>query len=189
MASYSYMPKSLSRRVGRLFGAALNWFPDEASGTNIQRGRASSLFLRHLDFLIARDLSTVAQSKEASLGITIKKKVQHRINLLEQGDWLAAVAEALADAQIARLEAARRRTDAAIEDPQVLQDKGFETCISKVMGGSVRAGHRVIKSSGIHQACLETGALMASKFVTCEEGSTMADRPDLRQRARLAKAP
>ena len=97
LASYNYVPKSLSRRVGRLFGAALNWFLDEASGTSLQRGRAASLFLRHLDFLIARDMSTVIKSKEGSLGVTIKRKVQHRINLLEQGDWPAAVAEALAE--------------------------------------------------------------------------------------------
>ena len=126
--------------------------------------------MKHLDFLIARDLSSVTHNKDAaSIGLAIKKTVQHRIHMLEQGDWLSAVAEAQADAQAANREAAKRRTAAAVEDAQVLQDRCFGTCISKVMGGSVRAGHRVLKSPGIHPASLETGSLMASTFVTCEE--------------------
>ena len=92
------------------------------------------MFLRHLDVLIARDLSSVTHSKDAmSGGLAIKKTVQHRVHLLEQGDWLAAVAEALVDAETATKEAATRRTAAAAEDPYVLQSRGFETCISKVM--------------------------------------------------------
>ena len=123
------------------------------------------------------------------MGLAIEKTVQHRVRLLEQGDWLAAVSEALEDAKTAKKEAAKRRAAAAAEDPDVLQNRCFETCISKVMCGSVRAGHRVLKTPRIHPACPETGSLMATKFITSEEASTLADKPDLRQRARMAKAP
>ncbi len=51
-ASYSYVPKSLARRVGRLVSAALSWFGDEASASDQQRQlcAAASLFLKHLGF-------------------------------------------------------------------------------------------------------------------------------------------
>ena len=189
--SYNFVPKSLTRRIGRLFGAALNWFLEEAAGTNLQRGRAASLFLRHLDFLIARDLSAVTQEKETktTVGLATKRTVQQRVHRLEQGKWLEALADALVDAELARQAAARRRTTAAVQDAEAVTHRSYETCIAKTMGGSVRAGHRVLKSSGIHPASVETGELMASKFVTSSESDTLGSRPDLKRRARQAKAP
>jgi hypothetical protein len=103
------------------------------------------------------------------------------------GDWLAAVAEALEDAHTAKEEAARRRTTAAAEDPDVLQSRCFETCTAKVLSGSVRAGHRVLRSSGMHPAPPDTCAHMATKCIVGAEA--MASKPGLKRRARMAKAP
>ena len=53
----------------------------------------------------------------------------------------------------------------------------------------MRAGHRVLKSSGIHPASPETCALVASKLIVGAEASTLASKPGLRRQARMAKAP
>ncbi len=106
------------------------------------------------------------------------------MHLLEQGDWLA-----LDDTRTAKEEAARRCTTAAAEDPDVLQCRCFETCVAKILNGSVRAGHRMLKSSGIHPASPETCALMATEFIVGAVASTLAGKPGLKRRAHLAKAP
>ncbi len=145
-------------------------------------------FSSTLIFIIARDLGSATHCKDKDaerVGLATKKTVQHRVHLLE----LAAIKEALDDARTAKEEAARRRTTAAAEDPDVLQSSCFETCTAKVLNGSVRAGHRVLKSSGIHPASPETCALVASKLIVGAEASTLASKPGLRRKARMAKAP
>ena len=76
---------------------------------------------------------------------------------------------------------------ATAEDTSELQKKQLESCIFKVMHGDARTGRRVLGSSGVHPASLQTVDLMKGKFVVDPARDTIAQRPGLSQRAARCK--
>ena len=189
VSSYLFVPKALSRRVGRLFAMAVGWFNDETSSGNLLHGESASLFLRHLDFLVARDMASVDDVQVERETGYIKKIVRYRVQLLEQGEWLRVLDEALLDASAAKLKATSRRVTAASDDPELAHIRKFEACVYKTLHGSVQAGRRILRSTGVHPSCPETVSLMTAKFATDHKCNTLAGRPDLIQKAKSCRAP
>ena len=198
LSTYAFLPKGLTRRYVKLATVAIEWFVSEIEkGSALhspERARAAALFLKHLDFIIARDVShgnssNGVEAQKESEASSVNQVVRERLQLLEQGKWLELLALVQVDCAAAAHGAATRRTVAGSDDAEALKAQRYESCVFKCTNGDVRTAHRILKSNGLHPPCDETVKLMASKFVTEPQRDSMAHKPGLLQRARRCKAP
>ena len=119
----------------------------------------------------------------------VSRVIRSRLQVLEQGKWLDAVDEALVDVEAADFRSAQRRTEAQSLDEEMPMTSTLEAAIFKILHGDTRTGHRVLRSHGLHPPCPETARLMQSKFITDPAKDSIAQEPDLRNRAWRCKAP
>ena len=172
LPTYTFVPKSLVRRYAVLATSVFEWWLKEASdGTDGDRARAVSLFLRVFDFAVTRDVriqnkGNSLQETQKDEGVSVAKQIKSRIQRLEAGFWLAELEEALRDNSNAQEKAAERRVVAAAQDVEADSTRNLETCLFKVLNGGARTGRRVLESSGVHPASPITVDRMAHKFAT-----------------------
>ena len=173
LTTHMFIPKGLVQRYSSFVTSVLTWWISEIEdGSALHepiRAQCATLFLKNLDFLIARDIRPCSDSSglepnQAIDSAQISKTVRSRVQVLEQGRWLEAVDHALADAEAARVRAASRRTETQIEDDESRQTRKFEDAVHKVLHGDTRTGRRVLQSSGLLPASVETTRLFQSKF-------------------------
>ena len=198
LSTYMFVPKSLVKRYATLATEALEWWVREIeSGAALHSplsAKAATLYLKHLDTIIARDATSLVERTGVDVGLEhetskVVQVVRARLQLLEQGQWLEAVDCALRDAEAAACKAAERRTRTATDDQSSIKCHMYEACLHKAINGDTRTAHRVLRSNGLHPPCPETVGMMNAKFVTDQDLDTLSRQPALVQRARRCKAP
>ena len=197
--TYNFIPKSLTRRYGKLAAVAFRWWFDEVqqngTGSNDESRIAATLFLHHFDYIISRDTQMLDERHKLQVGqekdyIHCAKIVRERMQRMEQGYWLDEVAAAVSDSEQAQNYMNQQRVVPSEADAEKLQIHNFETSIYKIMSGDTRTGHRVLKSCGVHPTSEETCNLLRSKFISDPEGDTMVGRAHyFSERTKKCKAP
>ena len=95
-----FIPKNLGKRYARMATKVLDWWlrelVDDASAGSAARIRASTLFLKHFDFLVARDAQALQQDsitepRKLLISNSTMKVVRERLQLLESGCWLELI--------------------------------------------------------------------------------------------------
>ena len=193
LSGHMFIPKGPVRRYSRFATSAISWWITELENGSAlhapDRALCATLFLRSLDFLIARDAKAAPEANGLAPNPLVEsaltsRTIRLRLQMLEQGKWLDAVDSAVADANEAIAHAAARRTEAQITDEETLSARMFEPEVYKVLHGDTRTGHRVLRSQGLHQLCPETVGLVRDKFINGSGKDSLADSPELRVRAR-----
>ena len=106
LPTYDFIPKSLTRRYGKLTAAAFEWWLEEVRqcdpGSNDVSRVCATLFLKHIDYVISRDTQLLNDRHKLQVGqerdyIHCAKIIRERLQRPEQGHWLEEVSSAITD--------------------------------------------------------------------------------------------
>ena len=195
LPTYVYVPKSLTRRYARQANLILKWWIKECDRRqpNVRHFEAANLFLLWFDFLLTRNNTGLEETRSTDHAkkeeVEPLKIIKSRLQKIEAGEWLVLIDDALLDIAKDGKRAESRRIEGIGDEFDGQEVHKLEAGVRKILGGDTRTGHRVMKSDGIHPAAQETVELMKRKFLISPGDSTMANRRDLKEKAKKIKCP